>query len=570
MATAMRTARLGRAFAAAASVAAAAVLFALATPTAAEARQTRPNVLVLMTDDQDIESMRVMPNVQRLLADRGTTFDQSFVSFALCCPSRATFFTGQYSHSHGVVWNALPDGGYAKLDKSNWLPLWLQRAGYRTIHLGKFLNGYGRQNSLPTEIPLGFDSWHGSVDPSTYQFYNYTVNEHGTLQTYGANRDPAFYQTDFYSRRAVELIEGAAPSDQPFFFSIGFLAPHNGGPREPGDPQGEPTPAPAPRHVNRFASEQLPSPPSFNEADVSDKPAFMRNKRLMGPPRIAAIRELYQQRLESLLSVDDAVGAIVGALEHTGELDNTLIIFTSDNGYFEGEHRVPQGKILVYEPSVRVPLIVSGPGVPRDSRRNQLVTNADLAPTILDATNVRPGRLQDGRSLFPLLRDSQREWGRDLLIEGGDGNRAGVTQFDALRTYRYVYVEYISGERELYDLRHDPYQLDSHHGAPAYASVQRLLARRLATLRGCGGPGCRSRPRVTLRVRRSSGRCRARIRGARIERVSFLKSGRRIARDRRRPFSRRVRVGRGRLRARVRTRDGRVVTVDRRLRRRCR
>jgi N-acetylglucosamine-6-sulfatase len=171
------------------------------------------------------------------------------------------------------------------------------------MHVGKFLNGYGRL-SAPTEVPPGFNDWYGTVDPTTYSFWNYTVNENGVLHTYGAANEPEFYSTDFFARRANELIAAAAPSDQPFFISVAFLAPHAGQPVEPGDPPGQPTPAPAPRHVNAFSTVGLPQPASFNEADVTDKPAAMQRRPLLTPERTAAIQENYQQRLESLLAVD--------------------------------------------------------------------------------------------------------------------------------------------------------------------------------------------------------------------------------------------------------------------------
>ncbi|HEU0024197.1 MAG TPA: sulfatase [Thermoleophilaceae bacterium] len=517
----------------------------------------RPNIVVLMTDDQTLESLRVMPNVRELLGERGTTFSRSFVSFSLCCPSRATYLTGQYAHNHGVLSNRPPTGGYTKLDKSEWLPLWLQQAGYRTIHLGKFLNGYGR-DAPPTEVPPGWNEWYGSVDPSTYRFWGYTLNENGLLNTYGVGRDPFLYSSDYYSQRAVELIARHVPGPQPLFLNVAFLAPHSGGPREPDDPQGLATPAVAPRHRDRFAGTPQPLTPAFNEADVSDKPAHIRARRPIGFVRAQAIQQNYQQRLESLLAVDEGIARILGALRGAGELDDTLVVFTSDNGFFHGEHRVPSGKVLVYEPSVRVPLILRGPGVPKGERRHQLVTNADLAPTILEAAGGRPGKVQDGRSLFGLLRDGGREWGRDLLIEGnipGGG-------FDALRTYRYLYAAYSTGERELYDLELDPHQLQSLHADPSYRRVKAGLARRLAALKDCAGRACRARPTAKLRVRR----CVARVSGGGVERVAFQSRTR--ARVRRAPF-RALAAGR-RLRARVRTLDGRVVTLDRRLPRACR
>jgi N-acetylglucosamine-6-sulfatase len=447
------------------------------------AEQARPNVVVIMTDDQTVESVRVMANVKRLLRDRGATFANSFVGFALCCPSRATFLTGQYAHNHGVLGNAPPTGGYAKLDHTNTLPVWLHDAGYYTAHLGKYLNGYGRAD--PREIPPGYDEWRGSVDPSTYRFYGYTLNEEGRLVRY-----ERVYQTDLYARKAVAFIQRRAPREQPFYLSVAFLAPHSGGPREPDDPVGQATPVPAPRHRNDFASAPLPRPPGFNERDVSDKPIGIRSRPLLTQARIRKIRENYQQRLESLLAVDEAIAQIVAALRRAGELDDTLIVFTSDNGFFHGEHRVPAGKILLYEPSIRVPLILRGPGIPAGLRLGQRVSNIDLAPTIVDAAGATAGRVMDGRSLLPVVADPQLVLGRDLLVERGPGTGT----FAALRAPRYLYAEYGNGEQELYDLTRDPYQLTSRHADPAYAGVKADLALRLAHLRACSGATCRNRP----------------------------------------------------------------------------
>jgi N-acetylglucosamine-6-sulfatase len=449
----------------------------------ASAEQERPNVVVIMTDDQTVESVRVMTNVKRLLRDRGATFRQSFVNFALCCPSRATFLTGQYAHNHGVLGNAPPSGGYARLDHTNTLPVWLRDAGYYTAHLGKYLNGYGRTN--PTEIPPGYDEWHGSVDPSTYRFYGYTLNENGRLVTFERR-----YQTDLYAEKAARIIGRRAPLAKPFYLSVAFLAPHSGGPREPDDPVGQATPVPAPRHRNDFASEPLPRPPGFNELNVSDKPIGIRNRPLLTPTRIRKIRENYQQRLESLLAVDQAVGRIVAALRRAGELDDTLIVFTSDNGFFHGEHRVPSGKVLLYEPSIRVPLIMRGPGIPAGLRLSQRVANIDLAPTIVDAAGATPARVMDGRSLLPVIANPGVPLGRDLLVVRGPGTGT----FAAIRAPNYLYAEYGNGEQELYDLTSDPYELRSRHADPAYAAVKADLALRLAHLRACSGISCRTRP----------------------------------------------------------------------------
>jgi N-acetylglucosamine-6-sulfatase len=535
-------------------------LAALAGPAAAEAAPVeRPNIVVIMTDDQTLESMRVMGGVKRALAAEGTTFERAFVSNALCCPSRATLFSGQYSHNHGVIGNQPPDGGYERLDKGNWLPVWLQQAGYRTVHIGKFLNRYGVRN--PVEVPAGWSEWYASVDPSTYSFYGYTLNENGLLNTYGLDFNPLYYSTDYYAERALSVVRRMGDTPTPFFLSLAFLAPHSGLPRDADDPAGLVTPSPAARHAGRFAGERLLGDPSYNEADVSDKPSFIQALPPITAARAAAIDENYQQRLESLLAVDEAVVRLVDTLRAERELDNTLILFTSDNGFFHGEHRVALGKVLVYEPSIRVPLIMRGPGVPVGERRRQLVTNADLAPTILEAAGAKAGKPQDGRSLFPLLEDRGLEWGRDLLIEGAPG--VNQPAFDALRTYRYVYVQHANGERELYDLERDPHQLTSLHNDPAYAEVQAELSLRLGMLAVCAGRSCRAKPAARLAVRS----CRARVSGGNVETVTF-RSARRLRRDWARPFG--SPVGGRSLRARIQTSDGRVVTLDRTLPRRCR
>jgi arylsulfatase A-like enzyme len=473
-----------------------------AGPSTADAAgpSSRPNVVVLMTDDQTLRSMRAMPRTRALIGDQGARFANSFVSNPRCCPSRATFLTGQYSHNNGVLTNGLPLGGWQRLrGTSNWLPTWLQTAGYRTVHVGKFLNHYGLDD--PTEVPPGWDEWYGTIDPTTYRYYGYTVNENGTPRTYGRDHDPRFYSTDFAARRSAGIVERLAPESQPFFLSVAFLAPHTGSPHEPGDPAGLGTPAIAERHRGAFAHLPLPRGGSFDEADVSDKPPFLRRTRLR-PRTIAAIETLYRQRLESLIAVDEGIEQIVAALRRSGELDNTLIVFTSDNGYLAGEHRLPHGKAKAYDPSIRVPLLIRGPGVPAGVQPRQMVVNADLAPTILDAARATAGRAQDGRSLLPLTRDPALGANRPVLVEVAKG--AGMLT-TAIRTPRWMYAEHATGATELYDMATDPQQLRSLHANPALASVRATLARRLARLRDCRGPAC-SRPfaEPARRTRRNS------------------------------------------------------------------
>jgi arylsulfatase A-like enzyme len=464
---------------------------AVAAPTAANPQ--RPNIVVIMTDDQTVESLRVMNNVKRHLVSQGTSFDNSFASFALCCPSRATFLTGQYAHNHGVLSNKPPYGGYYALDSSNTLPVWLKRAGYETILVGKYLNGYGDRDKR--EIPPGWTEWHGAVNNSAYQFYGYTLNEDGKLVKYG--RDPAAYQSDVYADKAVEIVRRRAPEKRPFFLWVSFLAPHIGGPPTPN--RSALTTLPAPRHIGRFAASPMPTSPSFNEEDVSDKPGSIRNRAPLTEEQVAAITERYQLRLESLLAVDEAVGRIVAALKKTGELSRTVIVFTSDNGFMHGEHRIPIGKQRVYEPSTRVPLVMRGPGIPAGLRLRQPVANIDLAPTIVAAARARATLPMDGRPLWPLFSDPGIFWGRDLLHEGPLDEDAKA-KYMALRTPRWLYVRYLTGGEELYDLLVDPDELTNLRNDPAAAAVRLDIRGRLAGVESCNAADCRRGPELALAV----------------------------------------------------------------------
>ena len=478
----------------------------------------RPNVVVIMTDDQTLEQMRVMDATRALIGDAGVTFANSFVSFPICCPSRATFLTGQYAHNHGVLENEPPTGGYEAFNHQNSLPVWLQTAGYRTIHVGKFLNGYGEED--PLEIPAGWTEWYGTVDPSTYRMWGYTINEKGALHTYGSDEDedPAFYQTDVLAAKAVDAVERAANDGEQFFLSFATLAPH----REVTILAEQSGPRPAPRHKGVFSAEAFPRAPNFNEQDMSDKPLFMRVKPSLDQPAIAEIDDRYRNELESLLAVDEAVAAIVAALEAEGILDETYVIFTSDNGYFHGEHRTPDEKILAYESGSRVPLLMRGPGIPAGTVVEEFVANIDLAPTIVAVADATAGLAMDGRSLLPFVAEPQRRTLRPLVVEsfmpvgsllefflqqiplpashsvalpGPLGNIPlgnAVLPYQAVRTERYLYVEYVTGERELYDLVEDPWQMSSAHLDPRYLRTQLALLLTLERFRFCAGEACRA------------------------------------------------------------------------------
>jgi N-acetylglucosamine-6-sulfatase len=473
----------------------------LAAPPAAPAA-ARPNVVVLMTDDQTVEQLRVMSNVRGLLAAQGTTYRNSFVSYPLCCPSRATFLTGQYPHNHRVLYNGAPTGGFRRLNHENTLPVWLHDAGYYTGHLGQYLNGYfiGVARKPP---PPGWNEWGAAIDPSSSQMYGYTLNENRTLVTYG--HDPVDYQTDVLAAKSVDFIRRKARAKAPFFLNVWFLAPHLEIPEGQTEGGGAPSqlgrnPRPAPRHEGAFLLEPPPMPPSFDEEDVSDKPQFIRNNPRLTEGALPDVIQRYRDALASLLAVDDAVGTIVSALSAVGELNRTVIIFTSDNGFFYGQHRIPSGKYLPYEEAIRVPLIIRGPGFARGASVYRPVANIDLAPTIARIAGAKTGRTVDGITLLRGGSNGLRQApGRDLLIATGANNE--LFHYHGIRTPNYLYVEHSNGSKELYDMRADPYQLQNRVTDGRYARIRGILAGRLQSLRRCKGDACRKGPRTVLRVR---------------------------------------------------------------------
>lgn len=492
---------------------AAALSVAIAVTVSAEvhasAEDPRPNIVLIMTDDQTLESLRVMRNVTDLIGARGTTFGQHFVSYPLCCPSRATYLTGQLPHNHNVLDNQPPDGGYRTLRRLNTLPIWLQDAGYKTVHIGKYLNGYGHGEPTPQiprpelDVPPGWEYWHGLVD--AYRMWGYSINHHGDrVQRYGrvGDPDPALYQTDVLRDLATGFIDNHFNGERPFFLSWAPLAPHvEVGTGLDLDYR---NPRPAPRHRGRFKDELLPRPPSFNENDpngMSDKPEFLRRGELSGA-EIEHITKRYRSRLESLLAVDEAVKAIVDKLGQKGILSNTVIIFTSDNGFMDGQHRIANGKTVAYNPSARVPLLMRGPGIPADKTVAAMVSNVDLPATLLDIANATPTKPIDGLSLIPVAQNPASIAGRHLLLETGEPGARDVNDrwYAAVRTERYLYVEHwqrkpggadVRAGKELYDQSIDGHQLESKHDNPGYDDIEQRLADRLHALQGCSGSNCR-------------------------------------------------------------------------------
>jgi len=460
-----------------------------------------PHFVVIRTDDQDLahtlDVLRpdtgefLLEHVKKI-ARQGIDFTRCVTSYPLCAPSRASFLTGQYAHNHRVLSNDAPDGGYAALDHANTLAVWLQRAGYRTAHCGKYLNGYGAAHG----VPPGWDEMFTFLDPRRFFDYLVFTDDRGIL-AYGSL--PEDYSTDVLTAEAVSFLRKQASGEQPLFLLVDYAGPHVG---TGGSGQFA---VPAPRHQGLFAGFEPDFPPSFNEADVADKPRYVRSNPPFPPAQVDGFKKAIRLRLEALASIDEGVGAILEALEETGLLEDTVVIFTSDNGYQLGEHRIRASKGWVYEESIHVPLIVRGPGLPRGVSVDALVSNVDLAPTIVELSGAAPGLAMDGRSLVPLIRDPGLRWYRELLLEGAE-DPFGKT-FCALLDEDHLYVELeyalfpdVPGpdEIELY-LRTpdacgsagDPFQLQSQHKNACYASLLSTLRDRLAELKTCSGTACR-------------------------------------------------------------------------------
>jgi N-acetylglucosamine-6-sulfatase len=444
---------------------------------------TRPNIVVVMTDDQRTDDLEVLRRVRRRLAGEGVSFNNYYATFPLCCPSRVSFLTGQYSHNHGIVSNVPPDGGFqAFVNDSATLPVALRESGYRTGFVGKYLNGYGSATRDASYVPPGWSEWYASLKNRLYDF---AMNENGERAGYHGVRN---YATDVEADLATSFIRRNAARKKPFFLSLVHRAPHvETGVADPLDPR------PAARHRGSFHDIQLPGSPAINEANVADKPSFVPDEPL-SDERLERLRLQHRARRESLLAVDEAVGDVLRQLRRSGELASTWIFFTSDNGYLLGEHRLDT-KSRFYEESASVPLIVRGPGVKEGGKRSQLAGNVDLAPTILELAAADPafGMAIDGRSLLPQIAKPHARDDRDLLLE--------LRNDEAVRDGNWVWAEYETDgtetgpdEFELYNLADDPHQLENLYEQSLRSGPlqnrREELEERLDEIRDCAGTAC--------------------------------------------------------------------------------
>lgn len=451
------------------------------TATPASEVSDGPNIILITTDDQALVDLRWMPLTRKVIGGAGVTFDNFIAPQPLCCPARAQILTGQYAQNNGVRSNHGDHGGYLALDDpSRILPAWLKQGGYTTSFVGKYINGYKSRLG----VPEGWDRWDATV----------RLGYQGYLQYDGRTMSkPSAYHSDYVADRSVGEIEELAADDRPFFLWTSFYAPH--GICSPTREIGCKTPPPVARQYAR-AHAGLRAPfldkPSFNEQDVSDKPRAVVRRGKVDP---AEAERLFRQRIRSLMSVDHAVARMVDALDRAGELDDTVIAFTSDNGYLYGEHRYT-GKTLAYEESVRVPLLMRGPGIEPGTRLRQTAAMIDLAPTFADLAGVDPMVEVDGESLVQLARHPEPATDRTLLVQAGirGPNLDGLDwEFRGVRTSRYTFVYWLkTGFVELYDRRRDRYQINNVAEDPRYTAILEELTDRTRALGDCSGDACRT------------------------------------------------------------------------------
>jgi arylsulfatase A-like enzyme len=442
---------------------------------------SRPNIIVIMTDDQPFHTVAYMPTVMNELIPKSVNFTNGFATTPLCCPSRVSILTGEYVHNHKVYTNRMPMGGAPKFDDTSSIATWMHDAGYRTAYYGKYLNEY--ESLKPSGVvPPGWDEWGAFLgnklddskdeDVGSLQYYfNFTLSENGKVVEYSRNK--ANFGTDIVTTKSVDFINQAR--DEPFFLFVGYYNPHS------------PYIA-APRHKDTFRAGSgwdwfQYRPPDFNEKDISDKPAYLAE---LSPLSEGELDTAHKQILRSLLSVDDGVASILNALHKTGLSDKTIIVYLSDNGMTVGDHRFGISKNCPYEACLKVPFMVYAPAFYPARSDDHLVANIDLAPTFIDLAEGSIPKSVNGLSMLPLLKDAHSDWRDDLLFEHWpteEGVGSMIPEFYAVRNAEWKYVEYVTGDKELYDLVNDPYELNNLAGKSEYQEIEAKLAIRLAELK---------------------------------------------------------------------------------------
>lgn len=451
----------------------------------------RPNIVFVLTDDLSTNLLPFMPEVQDMQRN-GMTFSNYYVSDSLCCPSRSSILSGNFPHDTDVFVNVGGHGGFhtfhSRGEERHTFAVALQSAGYRTALMGKYLNGYlngpGSPSDVPeTYVPPGWSEW--DVGGQAYPEFDYTLNENGLLNQYG--HQPADYLTDVMARRGVDFIHRSVQAGQPFFLELATFAPHS--------PY-----VPAPRNADDFPGLTAPRVPSFDMLPLHP-PSWLAHRKPLTPAEILKLDRDFRRRAQSVEAVDAMIGQIRQELAADGVAGNTYLVFSSDNGLHLGEYRLTAGKMTAFDTDIRVPLVISGPGVPAGTTSGAMTENIDLAKTFsaIGGTDLP----SDGHSLLPLLQGgTPADWrnailvehhGPDLSQEDPDFQRmsgGNPRTYEAVRTHSFLYVEYNNGEREFYDLRRDPFELDNIAGELTTTDLT-LLHAELRELEDChDGPTC--------------------------------------------------------------------------------
>ncbi|OTA85472.1 hypothetical protein M434DRAFT_377137 [Hypoxylon sp. CO27-5] len=497
-------------------------------------QRRQPNVVFVLTDDQDahLSSLDYMPLVKKHLLDRGTYFSHHYATTAVCCPSRVTLWTGKFAHNTNVTDVSPPYGGYPKFVSQgyndDYFPVWLQQAGYNTYYTGKLFNVHTVDN-YNSPAPGGFTGSDFLLDPYTYNYLNSTFQRNGE----GPRSYEGHYSTDVLAEKAYGLLEEAVNARKPFFLVAAPIAPHanvvmNGtsheGPRDPDNLPFEFTePVPAKRHEHLFKDERVPRTANFNP-DQPSGANWIHTLPQQNSTNVEYNDHFYRQRLRSLQAVDELVEGLISRLEAHGILDNTYFVYSSDNGYHIGQHRLQPGKSCGYEEDTNVPLIIRGPGVAGGYTAEGVVTtHADLAPTFFEMLGIAQREDFDGaaipvtREAFEEVRDKgeRREhagveyWGFAMGEGIYNRNPRENNTYKALRLagprYNLYYSVWCNNEHELYDMAVDPGQLHNllsqseekaaaplaaAAGYPAYKVAARLDAL-LLVLKTCASETCR-------------------------------------------------------------------------------
>jgi N-acetylglucosamine-6-sulfatase len=453
------------------------------------------NVVFILTDDLSMDLLRYMPHVLEMQR-QGVTFANYFVTDSLCCPSRSSIFTGRYPHETGIFTNVGPDGGYIAFRDHGYehatFATALSAVGYRSAILGKYLNGY-----LPVRDPPapGWTAW--AVAGAAYPEFNYDLNQGGTVVHYGDA--PTDYMTDVLSRLGVRFIKEAA--EAPFVLEVATFAPHS--------PY-----TPAPRDAEALPDVRAPRTPAFDAVPYA-APRWLRVLPALSDADKASIDRDYRKRAQSVLAVDKMIGELQEAVASVGQADHTYFVFSSDNGYHMGEYRLMPGKMTAYDTDIRVPLIVTGPGVPSGRIIEEIVENVDLCPTFAELAGAAGPAAASGHSLVPLLRDQDvAEWRTGALVEHRGPQMATTDPdlpvprggnpptYEAMRTRTSLYVQYADGDEEYHDLTADPDELrNTFSSLPS--EQQASLQAALQALKTCtDGKSCWSAKPLRVGARR--------------------------------------------------------------------